>query len=155
MGGGILSNKLRKKPMKSLFATIFGAMLALALSAGSAAAARVTITGEVIDSWCYLTEIMYPLGTAHRQCALWCAAGGIPAAIVDDDGQVYIILKIETDSVNVANPTILDLQTNRITVEGDTFERDGITYLTIARVIENEGIVNLTADKYGIQPFGE
>ena len=45
--------------MKSLFATLAGAMIALTLGAGPAAA-RVTVTGEVIDSWCYLTEIMYP-----------------------------------------------------------------------------------------------
>ena len=141
--------------MKSFLATISGAMLALVLGVNPAAAERVTITGEVIDSWCYLTEIMYPLGTAHHQCAIWCAAGGIPVGIVDDDERVYIVLKIETDSDNVANPTLLDIQSHRITVEGDIFERDGITYLTIDRVINDEGIVNLTADEYGIQPFGE
>jgi hypothetical protein len=140
--------------MKSLFATLAGAMIALTLGAGPAAA-RVTVTGEVIDSWCYLTEIMYPLGSAHHQCAIWCAAGGIPVGILDDDGQVYIVLKIEGDSNSVANPTVLDIQSHRVTVEGDAFERDGITYLTIDRVINDEGIVNLTADEYGIQPFGE
>jgi type 1 fimbria pilin len=141
--------------MKSLFATLTGAMLLLTLGAGPAAAARVTITGEVIDSWCYLTEIMYPLGSAHHQCAIWCATGGIPVGLLDDDGRVYIVLKIENDSNSVANPTVLDIQSHRVTVEGDTFERDGITYLTIDRVINDEGIVNLTADDYGIQPFGE
>ena len=141
--------------MKSLFATLTGAMIALTLGAGPAAAARVTVTGEVIDSWCYLTEIMYPLGSAHHQCAIWCAAGGIPVGILDDDGRVYIVLKIEDDSNSVANPTVLDVQSHRVTVEGDAFERDGITYLTIDRVINDEGIVNLTADEYGIQPFGE
>ena len=141
--------------MKSLFATVTGAMIALTLGAGPAAAARVTVTGEVIDSWCYLTEIMYPLGSAHHQCAIWCAAGGIPVGILDDDGQVYIVLKIEDDSNSVANPTVLDIQSHRVTVEGDAFERDGITYLTIDRVINDEGIVNLTANEYGIQPFGE
>ena len=141
--------------MKSLFATLTGAMIALSLGAGPAAAARVTVTGEVIDSWCYLTEIMYPLGSAHHQCAIWCAAGGIPVGILNDDGQVYIVLKIEDDSNSVANPTVLDIQSHRVTVEGDAFERDGITYLTIDRVINDEGIVNLTADDYGIQPFGE
>ena len=141
--------------MKSLFATVTGAMIALTLGAGPAAAARVTVTGEVIDSWCYLTEIMSPLGSAHHQCAIWCAAGGIPVGILDDDGQVYIVLKIEDDSNSVANPTVLDIQSHRVTVEGDAFERDGITYLTIDRVINDEGIVNLTADEYGIQPFGE
>ena len=141
--------------MKSLFATVTGAMIALTLGAGPAAAARVTVTGEVIDSWCYLTEIMYPLGSAHHQCAVWCAAGGIPVGILDDDGRVYIVLKIEDDSNSVANPTVLEIQSHRVTVEGDAFERDGITYLTIDRVINDEGIVNLTADEYGIQPFGE
>ena len=141
--------------MKSLFATLTGAMIALTLGAAPAAAARVTVTGEVIDSWCYLTEIMYPLGSAHHQCAVWCAAGGIPVGILDDDGRVYIVLKIEDDSNSVANPTVLEIQSHRVTVEGDAFERDGITYLTIDRVINDEGIVNLTADEYGIQPFGE
>ncbi len=141
--------------MKSIVGTIFGAMLTLALGVGTAAAERVTVTGEVIDSWCYLTEIMYPLGTAHHQCAIWCAAGGIPVGILDDDGQVYIVLKIGDDTDNVANPSVLDIQSHRVTVEGDSFERDGITYLTIDRVIDDEGIVNLTADEYGIQPFGE
>ena len=141
--------------MKALFGTIFGALLTLTLGTNPAAAERVTITGEVIDSWCYLTEIMYPLGTAHHQCAIWCAAGGIPVGILDDDGQVYIVLKIGDDTDNVANPSVLDIQSHRVTVEGDSFERDGITYLTIDRVIDDEGIVNLTADEYGIQPFGE
>ena len=141
--------------MKSLFGTMFGALLTLTLGTNPAAAERVTITGEVIDSWCYLTEIMYPLGTAHHQCAIWCAAGGIPVGILDDDGQVYIVLKIGDDTDNVANPSVLDIQSHRVTVEGDSFERDGITYLTIDRVIDDEGIVNLTADEYGIQPFGE
>ena len=134
---------------------MFGALLTLTLGTNPAAAERVTITGEVIDSWCYLTEIMYPLGTAHHQCAIWCAAGGIPVGILDDDGQVYIVLKIGDDTDNVANPSVLDIQSHRVTVEGDSFERDGITYLTIDRVIDDEGIVNLTADEYGIQPFGE
>ena len=58
---------------------LLGALAGLGLLAGvtataQAAAERVTVTGEVIDSWCYITEIMYPLGTAHHQCAIWCAA---------------------------------------------------------------------------------
>ncbi len=141
--------------MKFLTATMSGVMLALTLGSGPAAAERATITGEVIDSWCYLTEIMFPLGTAHHQCAIWCAAGGIPVGILDDDERVYIVLSIETDSDNVANPAVLDIQSHRITVEGDVFERDGITYLTIDKLVNDEGIVNLTADEYGIQPFGE
>ena len=52
----------------------------VAVQSASAATApeRVKVTGEIIDTWCYVTEIMYALGTAHHKCAVWCAAGGIP-----------------------------------------------------------------------------
>jgi hypothetical protein len=131
--------------------------LAAAVNAPAHAATptRVTVTGEVIDSWCYLTEIMYPLGTAHHQCAIWCAAGGIPVGILSDDGEVYIVLKMAGDDTNVANPALLAMQTHRITVEGQAIARDGMKYLVIERVVEDQGIVNQTHEDYGIQPFGE
>lgn len=130
---------------------------AAALSAGAQAAMgeRVKVTGEVIDSWCYLTEIMYPEGTAHHQCAIWCAAGGIPVGILGDDGKVYMVLKFEDDTANVANPAVLRIQSHKVSVEGDLHARDGINYLLVDRVVEDQGIVNLTHDEYGIQPFGE
>ncbi|MCH7793713.1 MAG: hypothetical protein IH900_01035 [Proteobacteria bacterium] len=143
-----------------LLAGLVGVALgAGALGAGApaqaAAGQRVKVTGEVIDSWCYLTEIMYPEGTAHHQCALWCAAGGIPVGILADDGTVYTVLKIEGDSTSNANPKVLEIQSRRVTVEGDLYARDGINYLLIDRVVDDQGIVKLTHDDYGIQPFGE
>jgi hypothetical protein len=128
------------------------------LGAAAAAAAvpeRVKITGEVIDSWCYLTEIMYPEGTAHHQCAIWCAAGGIPVGILADDGTVYMVLKFEGDDTSVANPAVLEIQTHRVSVEGDVYKRDGINYLLVNKVVGDEGIVKLTHEDYGVQPFGK
>ena len=116
---------------------------------------RVEITGEVIDSWCYLTEIMYPEGTAHHQCAIWCAAGGIPVGILADDGTVYIVLKFEDDATSVANPAVMAVQSHRIRIEGDLHVRDGINYLVVSRILGDEGVVKLTHEDYGIQPFGE
>jgi len=128
---------------------------ALAAPVGAAVSERVKITGEVIDTWCYLSEIMYAQGTAHHQCAIWCAAGGIPVGILADDGQVYMVLKFEADETSVANPAVLKIQSNRVSVAGDLFKRDGINYLLVNQVVDNEGIVNPTHDEYGIQPFGE
>ncbi len=119
------------------------------------AAQRIEVTGEVIDSWCYLTEIMYPEGTAHHQCALWCAAGGIPVGILADDGTVYIVLKFEDDTASVANATVMEIQSHRVRVEGELYPRDGINYLVVSRVLGDEGVVKLTHEDYGIQPFGE
>ncbi len=138
---------------KALLAGLLGAALA-APAAAWAAPQRVTVTGEVIDTWCYLSEIMYPEGSAHHQCAVWCAAGGIPVGILGDDGQVYMVLKLERDTTSVANPGLLEIQSHQVRVEGDLYERDGIKYLLVDRVAGDEGIVKLTHDEYGIQPFG-
>jgi hypothetical protein len=147
--------------MKPRFAAVLGGLLGVALlgaTASTVAAAtpqRVKITGELIDSWCYLTEIMYPEGTAHHQCAIWCAAGGVPVGILGEDGTVYIILKLGEDANSVANPAVLEMQTHKVTVDGDLIARNGMNYLLINQVVADQGIVNLTHDDYGIQPFGE
>jgi len=143
--------------MRKASGAVLAGTLVLALSAPGAAATpeRVSVTGEIIDSWCYLTEIMYPEGSAHHECALWCAAGGIPVGLRADDGTVYIILKVGDDATSVANPRLMTIQSHEVSVEGDVFVRDGFNYLVIDRVTEDAGIVNLTHEDYGIQPSGE
>ena len=143
--------------MKKLLSMV--AALALALftvpGAQAAAAKRVSITGEIVDTWCYVTEIMYGLGTAHHQCAVWCAVGGIPVSVLGEDGNVYVVLKVEGDDTSVANPRIISIQTHKVTVNGDLYERDGVKYLIVTQVANDQGIVNLTHEEYGIQPFGK
>ncbi len=124
----------------------------MATSAHAAPGKRVKVTGEVIDTWCYITQIMYPEGTAHHQCALWCAAGGIPVGIKGDDGKVYLLLKVGDDATSVANPAVLRIQSHRVSVDANLIERDGMNYLLVDRVVRDDGIVNLTHDEYGIQP---
>ena len=141
--------------MKSFRLGLIAGMLSAVLSAPAAAAERVRVTGEIIDTWCYVTEIMFAEGTSHHQCAVWCAVGGIPVSILGEDGKVYMVLKVENDDVSVANPTIVKIQTHQVTVEGDLYERDGVNYLVVAQVADDQGIVNLTHEDYGIQPFGE
>ncbi len=143
--------------MKRMLCTLAAAVfLAAALaSQASAAGTRVNVTGEIIDPWCYVTEIMYALGTAHHQCAVWCALGGIPVSVLGEDGAVYVVLKVEDDGNNVANPGIVKIQTHKVTVEGDLYERDGVKYLIVTKVANDQGIVNMTHEEYGVQPFGE
>jgi len=140
-----------------LFAAVFGGLLGLATwpSAQAATPKRVNVTGEIIDTWCYVTEIMFAEGTAHHKCAVWCAIGGIPVSILGEDGNVYVVLKIEADDTSVANPSIVKIQTHKVTVDGDLYERDGVKYLFVTQVADDHGIVNLTHEEHGIQPFGE
>ena len=144
--------------MKKLLSALAVLAVAFFTFSGAHAAAtgkRVTVTGEIVDTWCYVTEIMYGLGTAHHQCAVWCAVGGIPVSVLGEDGNVYVVLKVEGDSTNVANPRIINIQTHKVTVDGDLYERDGVKYLIVTQVADDKGIVNMTHEEYGIQPFGK
>jgi hypothetical protein len=133
---------------------LIGAIMigASAVQAATVKPKRVQVTGEIVDSWCYVTEIMYALGTAHHRCAIWCAAGGIPVSLKADDGTPYVILRVEGDGQSVANPKILKIQTHQVTVDGDLYERDGVKYLIVNKVADDNGVVNLTHEEYGVQP---
>ena len=135
------------------------AMPGLAATAQAGAGQRVQVTGEVIDTWCYVTEIMGAseavLGSAHHQCAVWCAAGGIPVGLLGEDGTVYMIMSLEGETTSNANPAILDIQSHQITVDGELYQRDGVNYLLIDKVVSDQGIVNRSHEDYGVIPaFG-
>ena len=141
--------------MRGILALVMACVALVGGAAAAAAPQRVSVTGELIDTWCYVTEIMYGQGTAHHQCAVWCAVGGIPVSILDKEGNVYVVLKVEDDATSVANERIIKIQTHQVSVTGDLYERDGVKYLIVTQVADDKGIVNLTHDEYGIQPFGE
>src|SRR3546814_19428024 len=82
---------------------------------------------------------MYAEGTAHHQCAIWCAAGGVPVGLLAEDGQVYFIVGFEGRSTTLADPRLLEIQTHRIPVDGSVYERDGLKYLDAHEVLEDEG----------------
>lgn len=135
------------------------ASLAIFLAVASPARAdqprRVTITGEVIDSWCYLSEIMWATGSAHHQCAIWCARGGVPVGILGEDEQVYIVLRVEDDADVIGNHGIMRIQSNEVVIEGDLYERNSIKYLAIDTIIDDHGIVNYSHEEFDVQPFGD
>lgn len=120
--------------------------------------ARVQVTGELIDTWCYFSGVMggpdAVVGSAHHTCAIWCAAGGIPVGVLADDGTVYMVVKWAGVAEVAGEPTILALQSHRITADGMHYERDGIHYLMVEQVVADEGITNLTHEDFGpIPPF--
>lgn len=131
------------------------AALALAaLAPAPAHAERVTVTGEISDTWCLISGLMFAKGTAHHQCAVWCALGGIPVSIRDAQGKLYLVLKIGDDDQSVANPRIARMATHEVTVDGELLVRDGVNYLLIDRVADDKGVITMTHEEYGIQPFG-
>ncbi|MEL6522635.1 MAG: hypothetical protein AAFQ66_16835 [Pseudomonadota bacterium] len=140
------------------FATVLGA-IALALPLPGLAATegeRVTVTGEVIDTWCYFSGVMGSadavVGSAHHTCALWCSAGGIPVGLLAEDGTVYMVLKIGSDDTSNGGDTALHLASHTVTADGMLYQRDGINYIVVSEVIADQDIINATHDDYGVIP---
>ena len=129
-------------------------VLALLPWAASAAGQRVTVKGELVDTFCSVTGIMFAAGTAHHQCAVWCAVGGIPVSIKDAEGNYYMVLKIEDDEANVTNPKLVTIMSHEVMVDGEMVERDGTKYLFVSKVADDKGVVNLTHEENGVTPFG-
>jgi hypothetical protein len=166
--GGISARFRYGADMQRLIATVL-----LCLAAGSAYAPNgaaqgtpgraadaqsgtiVTISGEVVDTWCNVSGLMFALGTAHHQCAVWCTLGGIPVSIRDRDGNFYLLLKIEDDDRSVASPRLARFQSHEVTVKGELLERDGVKYLLVNQVADEKGVINMTHAEHGIQPFGQ
>lgn len=133
-------------------------LLALGFVAPASAAEgeRIQITGEIIDTWCYFSGVMggpdAVVGTAHHTCALWCSAGGIPVGLLGEDGEVYMVLKINGDDQNASGDTNLNLASHEITADGMLYKRDGLNYLVVENVVTDHGITNLNHEDYGVVP---
>lgn len=133
------------------------AILAGAAAATPAAAERVTITGEAVDTWCYFSGVMggpeAVTGSAHHTCALWCAAGGIPVGLLAEDGTVYMVLKTaRADDHANGGDRLMHIASHEITATGDHHLRDGVHYLIVDAVTADAGITNLNHEDYDVVP---
>ena len=110
----------------------------------------------MIDTWCYFSGVMggpdAVVGTAHHTCALWCAAGGIPVGLLADDGTVYMVIKWRGSADVADGATLLSVQSHRLTADAIHYQRDGIHYLVVEKIVADEGIVNLSHEDYGVTP---
>jgi hypothetical protein len=148
--------------LTSMRASFFGALAVAAAATliaptalAQAEGKRVQIKGEAVDTFCTVSEIMFASGTAHYQCAVWCAVGGIPVSIKAENGDIYMVLRIEEDDASSGGPRIVRIQGSEVTVDGELFERDGVKYILVTTVADEKGVIKLTHEEHGIQPFGQ
>jgi hypothetical protein len=85
-----------------------------------------TITGEIVDTKCYLGVMNPGQGKVHRDCASRCLSGGIPAAIVVK-GELYYLPGDATFWKRHAG--------EMVTVQGMLIRRGGSLVLEDPRVI--------------------
>lgn len=129
-----------------------------AVSPASAASEgeRITVTGEFIDTWCYFSGVMggpdAVVGSSHHTCAMWCSAGGVPVGLLGEDGKVYMVLKIEADDASNGGDTQLSMASDTVTADGMLYQRDGLNYIVVSKIVDNAGITRLTHADYGVVP---
>ncbi len=99
-----------------------------------AAESEVTVTGEVIDSSCYIK--MGAKGMDHKECAMSCAKAGIPLALLEDKtGKVYILASNkEFESVRVKFQPLENFVAHKVRVKGKIYEKGGQKLLEISSV---------------------
>ena len=91
---------------------------------------EATLTGEVVDVFCYLSHGEKGLGEKHAGCAKKCIQGGLPVAIKVGD-QLYLASLADHEP---ANETLADYAGEQVTVWGGIMERDGQRFIAVSRV---------------------
>src|ERR1700736_4364919 len=81
----------------------------------------VTITGRVVDTGCYMSHDA--MGDKHIDCATMCAKNGVPLAIVDASGKLY--LPIAADHKN-QNAKLMPFIEKKVKVTGTAIEKGGL-----------------------------
>ncbi len=142
--------------MRQMMVGVVALSALMAFPAMAAEGKRVSVKGELIDTWCYFSGVMgrpdAVVGSAHHTCAMWCAAGGIPIGLLGEDGEVYMVLKLPGDDASNGGETFLTMTNDTVEAEGMVYERDGLTYLVVSEVTSNDGIPNRTHEDFGVVP---
>ena len=119
---------------KLLIATAALCLLALGLSSASAqkaAGTKDSITGEVIDTSCYMKK--GAKGAAHAKCAETCAKAGAPLSLLTDEDKVVFLVGAK-DPGPGANPMLLEHVAKRVAIEGVWYERSGAKVFEVQKV---------------------
>lgn len=81
----------------------------------------VTVTGEIVDSKCYLGVMNPGQGKVHRDCAARCLSGGIPPLFVTENGEEQFLL-VGPDGKAFAHDALRAFVAEPLTVRGELLQ---------------------------------
>ncbi len=92
---------------------------------GCSATTKPTLTGEIVDSKCFLGVLNPGALTTHRACAIRCISGGIPSVLLvrRTNGLALYFLLLSRDGKPV-NKQLLNLVAEPVEITGEV-ERQG------------------------------
>ena len=89
----------------------------------------VIIVGTVVDTGCYMTHDA--IGAKHTECAMTCAKAGIPLAIVDGAGKLY--LPVAADHKN-QNAKLMPFIEKKVKVTGVALDKGGLSGIFVKTI---------------------
>ena len=88
-----------------------------------------TIQGAVVDTGCYVSHDSK--GEGHAACAAACAKKGVPLAILDEKGALYLPIAVEHQDQNAKLMPFIE---KRVKVTGTVLEKGGLKGIAIKTV---------------------
>lgn len=95
---------------------------------------KIEMVGEVVDAWCYASQVMGPgRGEKHKACALACIHGGVSAGILDEKtGELFIAAKHK--GYTGCKDLLLPFVAKRVLVKGWIARKGGCNLIKIQEV---------------------
>src|SRR6266699_3187607 len=90
----------------------------------------VTVTGEIVDSKCYLGVMNPGHGKVHRDCAARCLSGGIPPIFVTTDGHAQFLL-VGLDGRALGSDALHEFIAEPIQIQGELLETGSTQLLKV------------------------
>jgi hypothetical protein len=91
----------------------------------------VSVTGEVIDTFCYAG--MGAKGAGHKQCGIDCAKKGIPVGLLEKGSEKIHILLPTKDKTALPDDVVSKMG-ETVTVTGHPLTKGGVSFLTVESV---------------------
>ena len=118
-------------PAKSRVLTRVAALFVVSLTVfAQPKGERVTVTGEVVDMWCYLEG--GDRGAAKKACATSCAKAGNSIGILDAKGNLYVAAGLADHQP--AQALLIDKLSTDVTVTGTVVRKGGVQMLYVDSV---------------------
>ncbi len=91
---------------------------------------KVTVKGEVLDMACYMHQ--ESRGAKHASCAASCINNGAPMGVIDDKGNVYLMVEDHQNAQPYADMKNHAAET--VNVTGTYYNRGGTQGLVVEKV---------------------
>jgi hypothetical protein len=91
---------------------------------------EVSVTGEIVDSKCYLGVMNPGMGKVHRDCASRCMSGGIPPLFVTTTGDQFLL--VGQDERPFQRDALRSFIAEPISLQGELLKRGDSKFLKIS-----------------------